>query len=456
MNIMSEYYLAVDIGASSGRHILGHMDGSKLICQEVYRFPNGGVMKNGTLCWDSEGLFHHIIQGLKRCGELGMIPCSMAIDTWGVDFALLDENGQLIGDTVAYRDSRTEGTPQQVAQVIPEDELYRRTGTQKQSFNTIYQLYTLKDQLSKASSMLMMPDYLGYRLTGQARQEYTNASTSGLVDCRTRKWDMELVHRLGYPTKLFKELDMPGTKLGTLLPGIQQQVGFDCDVIMCAGHDTASAVLTAGGRDSIYLSSGTWSLMGTELEDPVTTNEARALNYTNEGGSDGHIRFLKNITGLWVIQSLRSEYGITDFTLPPKMARENRDFPSIIDINDPSLLAPPNMEQALKELCRLTGQPVPETQGQVMAVAYASLAACYGATARELTSLTGKSFKTFRIVGGGSKDQYLNQLAQEYTGMEVSAGPAEATAAGNLLCQLMARGVLDSLDAARAVQVIDG
>lgn len=452
---MAEYYLAVDIGASSGRHILGHMEDGKLICREVYRFPNGGVMKDGILCWDAEGLYDHIIQGLKHCGQLGMAPKSMSIDTWGVDFALLDENDALIGDTVAYRDSRTEGVPQQVAEIVAEEELYRRTGTQKQNFNTIYQLFTLKDQLDKAETMLMMPDYLGYRLTGKARQEYTNASTTGLVDCRTRKWDMELIEKLGYPAKLFKELDMPGTKLGSLLPEVAEQAGFSCDVIMCAGHDTASAVLTAGGEDSIYLSSGTWSLMGTELEEPVTSDEARALNYTNEGGSDGRIRFLKNITGLWVIQNLRSEYGITDFTLPPKMARENKDFPSVIDINDASLLAPENMEEALKELCRSSGQPVPETQGQVMAVAYTSLAACYGATARELTRLTGKRFNSFRIVGGGSKDQYLNQLAEEHTGMKVSAGPAEATAAGNLLCQLMADGTLPSLAAARAVEVVD-
>ena len=310
---MEKYYLAVDIGASSGRHILGHLENGKIELEEIYRFENGMDHKDGKLLWNVERLFGEILNGMKKCKELGKLPVSMAIDTWAVDYVLLDEKDQILGDTYGYRDHRTDGMDAEVAKILPETELYARTGIQKQIFNTIYQLMAVEKKtpeiMKQAKTLLMLPDYFGFRLTGNKLSEYTNGSTTQLVDPHTYQWDKELIQSLGYPEAIFLPLKMPGTKVGNLLPQIQEEVGYDLEVVLCGSHDTASAVMAVPQTegDGIYISSGTWSLMGIESLEPIITKEAAAANLTNEGGYDYRFRYLKNIMGLWMIQSLKKE-----------------------------------------------------------------------------------------------------------------------------------------------------
>ena len=310
---MRNYYLAIDIGASSGRHILGHMEDGKLVLEEIYRFDNKQIHKNGHDCWDMDNLWNGILGGLKACKELGKIPKTVGIDTWAVDYVLLDQQDQVIGDVVAYRDSRTEGMHEVVNSIIPADVLYSRTGIQYQPFNTVYQLMALKrehpDQLAKAEWMLMIPEYFNFKLTGIKQNEYTNASSTNMVNAEAKTWDTEMIAALGFPMKIFHELAMPGTVLGNLLPEIRSEVGFDTTVILPATHDTGSAFLAIPARDdnAVYLSSGTWSLLGVENERPITTSESQAQNFTNEGGAWYRYRYLKNIMGLWMIQSIRRE-----------------------------------------------------------------------------------------------------------------------------------------------------
>ena len=314
---MENYYLAVDIGASSGRHILGTVKDGTISLEEIYRFENGMKKKNGHLCWDVESLFHEIKMGMKQCAALGKIPCSMGIDTWAVDFVLLDGEGRILGDAVGYRDDRTKGMDEKVYETISPEALYERTGIQKQIFNTIYQLMAVKEErpeeLAGAESMLMIPDYFHYLLTGVKKQEYTNATTTQLVSPVTKTWDYELIARLGYPEKLFTELSMPGTVVGTLTKAVEDEVGFTCEVVLPATHDTGSAVMAvpvpenASGNSSdadgglLYISSGTWSLMGTELTEADCSAESRTANLTNEGGYEYRFRYLKNIMGLLMI-----------------------------------------------------------------------------------------------------------------------------------------------------------
>ena len=348
-----KYHLAVDIGASSGRHILGHVEQGRIVLEEVYRFENGPKKRGGRLCWDFDALAREVVNGLKACAELGKVPATLGVDTWGVDFALVDREGRVLGDTVAYRDSRTQGMDALVEELIPAQELYRRTGIQKQSFNTIYQLMAVKRQspelLEQAHRLLLVPDYLHYTLTGVMSNEYTEASTSGLVSAETKDWDRELLDLLGFPQKLFGPLSLPGTALGRLRPALREELGFDCQVVLPASHDTGSAFLAvpAGEGDSVTLSSGTWSLLGVELEQPVTTPESRAANFTNEGGYQYRYRYLKNIMGLWMIQNLRREMAengqLPGFGELSRLAREAADFPGRVDVDDPSFMAPESM-----------------------------------------------------------------------------------------------------------------
>ncbi len=448
-----QYYLAIDIGASSGRHILGWIEGGKLQMEEVYRFPNGNVMVDGSLCWDYESLLANIVAGLKKAGELGKRPSCIAIDTWGVDYVLLDQEHRVLGKTYAYRDSRNQGMDALVAERIPEAELYARTGTQKQPFNTIYQLMASKAYLPRTETMLMVPDYLNWLLTGAARWEYTFASTTGLLNAAARDWDWELIDRLGYPRKLFGPLTTPGTVVGPLREAIAAEIGYQTSVIQAPSHDTAAAVMAvpAQGDDAIWISSGTWSLMGVELFEPITTPASQALNLSNEGGYGYRYRYLKNIMGLWIVQNIRKELGADKygFAQLSEMANEAAGFTSLIDCNDPSLMAPKSMTQAIKALCIRSHQPVPETIGQLMRCAYNSLSKCYADTMRQIGDITGKSFDALYIVGGGSQDNYLNALTAKTCGIPVYTGPTEATAIGNLLCQAIASGALADLAAAR-------
>lgn len=465
------YYLAIDIGASSGRHILGHVEDGKLILEEVYRFDNLQVHKNGHDCWDTDNLWNGIIEGLKACGRAGKIPVSLGIDTWGVDFVLVDESGAVIGDAVAYRDSRTEHMKELVDSIIPFRELYARTGIQYQTFNTVYQLMAVKkenpEHLERAKGILLSPDYYNYLLTGKKVNEYTIASTGALVNAREKCWDKELIARLGLPAEIFSDLAMPGTKVGNLKPEIQKLVGFDTTVILPAAHDTGSAFLAVPARDdnAVYLSSGTWSLLGVEIEAPITTEESRKQNFTNEGGAWGRYRFLQNIMGLWMIQSIRRELnGVTyirgkqnrtesvkKWSFPDLIAeaKQAEGFASIVDVNRECFLAPDSMIQAIRDECTGTGQPIPETVGQIMQCVYTSLSACYRDAIIDLEKLTGKTYTSINIVGGGCQDSYLNERTARATGLTVYAGPVEGTAIGNLALQMIEAGEFESLQAAR-------
>ncbi len=449
---MNSYYLAVDIGASSGRHILGWIENGKLCIEEVYRFPNGTSCKNGHQCWDHEALFESIVAGMKKCAEIGKTPSYMGIDTWGVDFLLLDGKGEVIGDAVGYRDSRTEGIDKKVYEYIPEDELYARTGIQKQLYNTVYQLMALRqqapEQLMRAERLLMMPDYLGYRLTGICHQEYTNATTAQLVNISTGEWDIELIRKLGYPERLFGKLSMAGETLGRLSPEIKERVGYDLTVIHPASHDTGSAVLAVPtNSDNIaYLSSGTWSLMGIERLVPDASMEARAHNFTNEGGYDRRYRYLKNIMGLWIIQSIRRELeGKYSFGELCDMAEGLGDTEYRINVNDSRFLAPKSMMDAIKEACNAPDMPLAD----MLCCVYHSLAECYAETIREISEISGSSPEALHIIGGGSKDGYLNRLTAKALDIPVYTGPTEATAIGNLLCQMLGTGTFKTLSEAR-------
>jgi len=449
---MNTYFLAVDIGASSGRHILGWIEDGRIRLEEVYRFPNGTSLKNGHQCWDHEGLFESVVEGMRKCAEIGKTPSYMGIDTWGVDFLLLDGAGAVIGDAVGYRDRRTEGIDEKVYEYIPEEELYARTGIQKQLYNTVYQLMALKeqspDQLERAEKLLMMPDYLGYRLTGVCHQEYTNATTGQLVNINTGKWDIELIRRLGYPEKLFGELSMPGETLGRLSEEIKQRVGYDLTVIHPASHDTGSAVLAVPtNSDNIaYLSSGTWSLMGIERMVPDSSAEARKHNFTNEGGYEKRYRYLKNIMGLWIIQSIRRELGGKySFGELCDMAMAVGETEYRINVNESRFLAPDSMIGAINEACGTVDMPL----GELLCCVYHSLAECYAKTIREISEMTGRSPEALHIIGGGSKDSYLNSLTAKALDIPVYTGPTEATAIGNLLSQMLGVGVFGDIREAR-------
>ena len=456
------YHLAIDIGASSGRHILGWVEDGRMHLKEVYRFENRLAEKNGHRCWEMDRLWQNVLAGLKACKDAGCTPETVGIDTWAVDFVLLDAAGEILGDTVAYRDSRTEGVRQALEPVLPFAEHYARTGIQYQPFNTAYQLAALKkehpDQLAAAKTFLMVPDYLNYKLTGVAANEYTNASTTALVGAESRNWDDELIARLGLPRGIFQSICQPGTVLGRLTPEVQAEVGFDCTVVLPATHDTGSAWLAVPARDdrAVYLSSGTWSLLGVENTVPITSAVSAAANFTNEGGYGGTYRYLKNIMGLWMIQSVRRELGerAPNGTRPafPELiaaAKEASGYPGLVNADDDRFLAPNSMIGEITAACAEAGYPAPATTGEVMQVIYNSLADDYRRAIAALQSLTGKTYESVNIVGGGSQDGYLNQMAANVTGLPVYAGPTEGTALGNLIVQFIAAGEYADLQAAR-------
>lgn len=453
---MDKYYLAIDIGASSGRHMLASVQEGKMRLEEVYRFPNGMDNKDGMLCWDVNRLFTEIKNGLKKCKEVGKIPVSMSIDTWGVDYVLLDKDDNILGDTVGYRDSRTNGMDEKVYEKISLEDLYKRTGIQKQMFNTVYQLMAVKEThpeyMENAEALLMIPDYFHFLLTGVKKNEYTNATTGQLIDPKTNDWDYELMELLGFNTKMFQPVSMPGTVVGNFTEEIQKEVGFDCTVVLPATHDTGSAVLAVPTNDdnAIYISSGTWSLMGIERKEADCSLESMKANFTNEGGYDHRFRFLKNIMGLWMIQSVKKEFteNLSFAEICAKASKET--IPSIVDCNDDCFLAPKSMIEAVQKFCRDTEQQVPESVAEISAVIYNSLAKCYGDTVKEIEAITGHTYDTIYVVGGGSNAGYLNELTAKYTGKKVSAGPGEATAIGNVIVQLLHDGVFQTLAEARA------
>lgn len=431
-----KYCLAIDMGASSGRHILGFIEDGKLKLEEIYRFENGIVDIDGTLCWDIDHLFTEIKNGLKECKKLGKIPKTVAIDTWGVDYVLLDKDKKEILPAVAYRDARTCGIPEEIDKIIPRKELYERTGIQATSYNSIYQLYCDKKsgKLDSAEYFLMMPEYFSFKLTGEIRNEYTLSTTGGLVNVNTFERDEEILEKLGIPKKIFTPLSLPGTVVGNLSDEVKEELGFDTTVILCASHDTASAVASCSvGDNGIYISSGTWSLIGTENAQPVTCEKAMNSGFTNEGGVEHRYRFLENIMGMWLLQNIRKNLDkkyTYDEMMQMAMAS---DFTEHINPNDESFLAPDNMIEAIKNYLGKPELPI----GDVLNSVYHSLAKTYNEAVKVVEEISNKQIDVINIVGGGCKDTYLNSLTEKYTGKKVIAGPVEATAAGNLMVQLM-------------------
>ena len=430
------YYLAIDIGASSGRHILGYIDNGRLKLEEIHRFENYITNQNGTLVWDIEHLVSEVKKGIAKCKEIGKTPCTVAIDTWGVDYVLLDENKQEILPAVSYRDSRTNRVINKVESIISAEELYLKTGIQKQNFNTIYQLYAdkLSGRLEDAKHFLMIPAYLSYKLTGIIKNEYTNATTTGMVNAESKTWDNDIIEKLGLPKHLFGTLDTPCTVIGNFTKEMQDYAGFDSTVIFAPSHDTASAVCACPIDDnSVYISSGTWSLIGVESLNPIVNEKSMAANFANEGGIDYRFRFLKNYMGMWLFQNvkknLNNEFSYDDMM---RLAMQSKRF-EMIDTNAPDFLAPENMINAIRSYLKNESIPIEVVINSV----YHSLAQSYKNAIDEIEKLAGKTIDNVFIVGGGSKDTYLNKLTAQYTGKKVVTGLSEATATGNLLSQIM-------------------
>lgn len=425
VTIIMKYYLAVDIGASSGRHLIGRKEDGKIITKELYRFPNGMVEHDGHLTWDIGQMLAHVKKGIDIALNDYEI-ASLSIDTWGVDYVLMKGDNEVL-PCYAYRDTRTDSAISEVHNIIPFDDLYAKTGIQLQTFNTIYQLYADKTagRLEGVTDFLMMPEYLLYKLCGVKSHEYTNATTTGMVNAKTQQYDKEIIAKLGLPSALFKPLQMPGTKLGTYK-------GIQC--VLCATHDTASAVegIPMEGNE-IYISSGTWSLLGVKLNHPITTINSMSSNFTNEGGVH-YIRYLRNIMGMWLVNRLRDELcPDKDFSEIVAEA-EADDFDGLVDANDNAFLAPESMKAAFDENLRHS----PSTTAGYFRCAYRSLAMTYKHAVDEIQDVTGRRYNSIYIVGGGAKNVYLNRLTEEATGKKVIALPIEATSLGNLKIQMEA------------------
>ena len=428
-----DYYLAIDIGASSGRHIVGWMEKGALQTEEVYRFPNGVEQEDGHLTWNAGKLFREVKAGLRAAFERFPNISSLSIDTWGVDYVLL-KGDEEVWPCHAYRDSRTEAVIPEVHEKMSFSQLYARTGCQFQPFNSLYQLYDdlKKGRLEGVTDALMVPEYLMYKLTGVKAREYTNATTMGMVNAGTGQFDEDIVAALGLPACLFPRLSQPGTVLGPLLPEIAAEVGGNCPVVLCATHDTGSAVEGIPMEGSApYISSGTWSLLGVKTPRPITDEASRAANYSNEGGV-GYNRYQKNIMGMWLVNRLREEL-CPDTPFPQIVqAAEESGCGLYVDANAPAFLAPESMKAAFD---RATGNGL-HTVGDYFRCAYRSLALSYRDALTELERNTGRSYDRLYIVGGGAKNQFLNRLTEEATGKTVIVLPIEATALGNLKIQM--------------------
>jgi rhamnulokinase len=448
--------LAFDLGASSGRAFAGRFDGQTLRIAEVHRFPNDPVRVNGRLHWDILRLLHEVQQGLRAACSAGHGEvASLGIDAWGCDFGLLDRNGELAGNPLHYRDEGSRGALEEILHIVPREEIFARTGIQFIPVNTLYQLFAMhrarSSALERAATLLMIPDLLRCFLTGEASSEYTNATTTQFLNITSGDWDRELLDRLGLPTSILTPIVQPATAAGFLRNDVAADLGVPpIPVIAVASHDTASAVAAVPAASPFAsLSSGTWSLLGTELERPVVTEQALAWNFTNEGGIGGTYRLLKNIMGLWLVEGCRRAWeraGIwpgyeamaaSTLAAPP--------FRSLIDPDDPRFLNPPDMPEAIAEFCRESGQDVPETSGAMMRCVLESLAFAYRQVLERAEQLAGARFSGLHVVGGGTKNATLQQFTANAIGRPVWAGPTEATAIGNLLGQLMASGQIGSV-----------
>lgn len=452
--------LGIDLGASSGRGIIGSFNGDKLTLAENHRFPNEPVIQNGSFCWDILRIFHEIKTSIRKTVLDGEDIASIGIDTWGVDYGYIDKNGKLMSNPYHYRDERNSNIMEYVDKILPIREIYGKTGIQPLNFNTIFQLAAdMRDNKylpENADKMLFIPDLLGYFLTGNAATEYTIASTGAVLSADTRNYEFELIEKLGIPKNIFADIVEPGYNLGSMLPQVLEETGScRANVVKIASHDTASAVIAVPSKEKsfVYISSGTWSLMGTELASPVISDESLANGLTNEGGVFGTIRHLKNIMGLWILQESRrqwkregKDYGFAELS---QYAIASKPLKSIINPNDPIFSAPGNMPERIAEYCKKTNQPVPETVGETVRCIVESLALCYRQTTEGLSSVLPEAPAAIHIVGGGSQDTLLCQLTANACDLPVYAGPVEATAIGNISMQTIAKGELSGLSEAR-------
>lgn len=453
--------LAFDLGASSGRGIIASLEDGKITLNEVHRFVNNGVSARGTFYWDILYLFDQIKQGIVKAKLAGGFD-AIGIDTWGVDFGLLDKNGELIGNPVHYRDTRTDNIPDELFKVVNRESVYEKTGIQIMSFNTLFQLYYLAkyrpETLAKADKMLFIPDLLNYFLTGAKKSEYTIASTSQLLDPYTRDWHRELLEELDIPQNFLCDIVPAGTTVGKLTDDVCEELGVDSVPVIAVGsHDTASAVVSVptDKKDFVYISCGTWSLFGTELDAPNISEAGCRASYTNEGGYNGSIRYLTNIMGLWLIQESRRTWikqgRELSFGDLEQMALKCKPFKCFIDPDSPEFAKPGDIPERVRRFCERTGQYVPQTIGEVMRCIYESLALKYKHAFLNLGTLTGKAFGGIHVVGGGTKDPLLCRMTAAACNVEVMAGPIEATALGNIAVQLMTLGEISDITEARAI-----
>jgi rhamnulokinase len=459
----NKVYIAVDLGAGSGRVLAGEFDGKRIELHEMNRFLNAPVQLPDGWHWNIVSLYQNILEGLKIVAETyGENTVSIGIDTWGVDYGLIDGEGRLLGLPYQYRDSRTDGMMEAAFAKVPKESIYQATGIQFMFFNSIYQLLSEVENghsiLEQAEDLLFTPDLLGYWLTGKKTQERSIASTSQLYNPKTKDWDYDLIEKLGLPKHLFKTIRDPGTVLGTLTDAVVEETGLTgVKVITVAGHDTASAVAAVPSQSPTpaYLSSGTWSLMGLELPEPVINDQSFSDSFTNEIGVGNTVRFLKNICGLWLIQESKRYWLNKGEDVPygkmASLATEAEPFRSLINPDDPRFIDAGEMPEKIQSFCRETGQPVPESKGQIIRCIYESLALRYATVWKKLTQYTENPPQTLHIVGGGCQDKLLNQFAANAIGIKVAACPIEATGLGNILAQMLADGQIANLSEGRRI-----
>ncbi|MEK9773580.1 MAG: rhamnulokinase family protein, partial [Opitutae bacterium] len=455
-------YLAVDLGAESGRVLAGEFDGQTLDLNVVHSFPNGPINLNSSIHWNTVGLYQQILTGLSKAqNEFGDSLISLGVDSWGLDYGHLDVQGNLLGLPYHYRDSRTGPMIEKVNSIVPKEEAYARTGIQPLFINTLFQLMAETESnqscLSQSDHLLFTPDLINFWLTGQKGNEITMASTSQMLNQQTRDWDKEFLDKLGIPTNMLGELWEPGHRVGDVIGGAQEKIGCNnLSVFTVGSHDTASAVAgvpAAGGQDFAYLSSGTWSLMGVEQSNPLCDQESAKLGFTNEFGIRQDIRYLKNISGLWIVQECRrhwqSQGDDFDYAQLTSMAKEAPAFRAVLDVDDSIFSTIGRMPEKISDYCQKTEQNLPQSKNEIVRTALEGLALKYREVLENLRLKTGKSLETIHIVGGGTQNELLNQMTADSTGCEVIAGPIEATSAGNLIIQMMADREISSLEQGR-------
>ena len=451
-------FIAIDLGATSGRVILATLSDGKLSMEEIHRFPDTIIQMQGHFYWDLPAIYSSVVEGLRKVAERGVKIDSIGIDTWGVDFAFFGGDGLMLGLPYCYRDPHTTDAPERLFERMPRKTLYDKTGIQIMNFNSVFQLDTLRrnrcSALAAAEKILFIPDALAYLLTGEMITEYTIASTAQMIDPRTKCWDKEILALLGLKEENFGPITMPGTQIGTLTEEVRSATGLGAvPVVAVAGHDTGSAVAGTqlSGDGSAYLSSGTWSLMGIESKEPIISERSFELNFTNEGGIEGTIRVLKNICGMWLLERSRTEWEQMSYQSLIEQAEASEPFRSLINPDAACFANPKSMIEAIKEYCRSTAQPVPETVGQTVRCIFESLALRYRQVVGMLQEFAPAPLEVMYVIGGGARNMMLNQYTANATGLKVETGSSEATALGNVMMQAKWVGVVDSIDKMRSL-----